>query len=54
MKKYVDGTWRMFNDFYVEEPDNPGGETGGETCGETGGDSSGSQGSGVDNRNIRR
>ena len=46
MKKYVDGTWRMFNDFYVEEPDNPGGETGG--------DSSGSQGSGVDNRNIRR
>jgi len=21
MKKYVDGTWRMFNDFYVEEPD---------------------------------
>ena len=35
MKKYVDGTWRMFNDFYVEEPDNPGGETGGEGGGTT-------------------
>ena len=23
MKKYVDGTWRMFNDFYVEEPTIP-------------------------------
>ena len=47
MKKYVDGTWRMFNDFYVEKPDNPGGETGG-------GDQSGSQGSEVDNQMMRR
>lgn len=42
MRKYVDGTWRMFNDFYVEEPDHPGGEGG-----ETGGGSSGSQEAGA-------
>lgn len=24
MRKYVDGTWRMFNEFYVDEPDTPG------------------------------
>lgn len=29
MKKYVDGTWRMFNEFYVDEPDVPQGAAGG-------------------------
>lgn len=66
MKKYVDGTWRMFNDFYVEEPDNPGGGTGGETGGGTGGEVGGETGSGTggaesgepdsgaDNQTLRR
>lgn len=65
MKKYVDGTWRMFNDFYVEEPDNPGGtgsgtgsevggETGGEVGGETGGAESGEPDSGADNQTLQR
>lgn len=39
MKKYVDGTWRMFNDFYVEEPDAPAGGTGSDTGGSGGGSS---------------
>ena len=36
MKKYVDGSWRMFNDFYVDEPDDSGGGAGDETGDEAG------------------
>lgn len=32
MRKYVDGTWRMFNEFYAEEPDTPQGGSGGRTA----------------------
>jgi len=54
MKKYVDGTWRMFNDFYIEEPDRPDGGTGSDTGGGSGGEGSAVQEPDARNANEMR